>query len=369
MIKFKLLFILKLPPPITGATVMNQRILISKKIRDMFETRYITVSYRDTIGTSDFPVKKTILFIRTISILLYQLVTYKPKLVYFQISPLGIPFIRDFILLSVLKIFRTKTLIHLRVYGIRERTRDSIFWHRIYQYAFRDNYLACHSDKMFFDVKDIYDETPYVITNGIENEVTDEEIKGKQNADHPTIIFLSNFLKSKGIEDILIACWKLKKEHVLFRLVVIGNYTDQISEKQLHRLIQRFDLHEEVELVGPVYGKEKYKRLLKSDIFAFPTKYEAFGNVAVEAMQAGLPVVSYKEGSLPLVIKDGKTGFVVEKGNIDRFSEKLKVLIEDSHIRNKMGLAGRKEYLTKYTIEKFEERLTIVLKSLVTGAE
>jgi glycosyltransferase involved in cell wall biosynthesis len=71
-----------------------------------------------------------------------------------------------------------------------------------------------------------------------------------------------------------------------------------------------------VEFVGEVGGREKDEFLGKADALLFPIDWpEPFGLVMIEALACGTPVIAWKEGSVPEVIEDGVTGFVVD--NID----------------------------------------------------
>jgi len=82
-------------------------------------------------------------------------------------------------------------------------------------------------------------------------------------------------------------------------------------------------------------------------------------------MQAGLPVVSTFEGAIPEIVDDGVTGFLVPQKNPQALAEKLEILIKDSELRQKMGAAGRKKFLEKYTVDKFENNLLAIFKEVI----
>ena len=84
--------------------------------------------------------------------------------------------------------------------------------------------------------------------------------------------------------------------------------------------------------------EEKY---LESSIFVLPSRSEGFGMVLIEAMSCGLPVISFDCPFGPKnIISNEEDGFLIENGNIEAFAEKLKLLIKDSDLRQKLGKNG-----------------------------
>jgi glycosyltransferase involved in cell wall biosynthesis len=96
--------------------------------------------------------------------------------------------------------------------------------------------------------------------------------------------------------------------------------------------------------------------------FVKPTNYEAFGIAFIEAMSAGLPILSYRVGALPEIIKNGQNGFLFEENDENKMVEKIKELQSDKKLYYRISLQNReqaKQYswdkiLCKY-IEIYEE--------------
>ena len=120
-----------------------------------------------------------------------------------------------------------------------------------------------------------------------------------------------------------------------------------------------------MEVVGSKFDTEKEKIYLESEIFVFPTQYDVWGLVLLEAMRAGLPVISTYVGAIPEIVDDGITGFLVEKQNPVALAEKMEILIKDKDLRDKMGQAGRKKFLEKYTLDIFEQNLKNVFDEVL----
>ncbi len=103
-------------------------------------------------------------------------------------------------------------------------------------------------------------------------------------------------------------------------------------------------------------------RLYQScDVFALPTKAEAFGIAAVEASSMGLPIVATPVGGLTDIVAEGVNGFLVPPGDILALSSSLLLLVENAALRRQLGLAGRKLAEKRFDARKNARRLTEIL--------
>jgi glycosyltransferase involved in cell wall biosynthesis len=84
--------------------------------------------------------------------------------------------------------------------------------------------------------------------------------------------------------------------------------------------------------------------------------YETFGLVVIEAMYHGLPVIASRIGGIPEIIEDGVTGFLVEPGNADELSGRMKLLWDNPNLCKRMGQAGRKMVIREYNEDVFYNR-------------
>ncbi|WP_179194303.1 glycosyltransferase family 4 protein [Bacillus thuringiensis] len=92
--------------------------------------------------------------------------------------------------------------------------------------------------------------------------------------------------------------------------------------------------------------------LARSHIFILTSDWEGLPLSVIEAMRSGLPVIASNVGGVGELILDGKTGFLIEKGDKKGLMEKIKLLIENTELREEMGLSGRKRYIDNFTFEK-----------------
>lgn len=358
--KNKILFFLKLPPPTTGATLMNKRVHDSNFLRDNFHIHSISISYMeklDEMGKKS--LKKLFIMLKVWGMLFKELSVFHPDLVYFQISPHGIAFLRDLIYVTIIKLFRVRIVFHMRGKGIKEKPE----WQKtFYRFCFKTEHLICLSSLLTYDVEDVYFSKPYIVHNGIPD-IIRENILIKNNK-FIKLLFLSNLIISKGILDFLEALSILKTRDVQFKAIIVGAEKD-LSKTQINQILQDRNIDSCCSFLGLKYGDVKGEIMNNSDILVFPTKNDIFGNVILEAMQFELPVIATDEGAIPEIIDDGVTGFIVDKNAPEQIAEKLEFLINNPEKRIEMGKAGRKKFLEKYTIEIFEENMKNVFEDIL----
>ena len=204
----------------------------------------------------------------------------------------------------------------------------------------------------------------FVLPNAIED-VGKEKIKFSPNRQgYVKILFLSNLKPSKGPIEFLKMAKMIVEKRVDVKFILAGPQRSEQFHKKLKNYIRQENLIDFIEMPGGVYDAEKEKFFHESDIFVFPTYYEqeAFPLVNIEAMRAGLPIVSSNEGSIPEAVIDGLNGYIVDPKNVEQLADRVLKLIDDSELRDKMGKAGRKIYENLFTINAYENRLEEGLK-------
>lgn len=340
---------------------MNQMVYESEILRANFNIHSIPISYMNNFNElGKFKISKLFKVLSVFSKLIYQLTFISPKLVYFQISPLGFAFLRDFMYVLLIKSFHIKVVFHLHGKGIANASKNK-FYKILYKWAFKKNEIICLSSKLAYDVKEVFEGKAFIIPNGIPTQ-NNPSVKNINNGD-VLLLFLSNLLVSKGILDYLDALKILKEKGMAFQGVIVGKSGD-LTEDKLLKLIVEKSLKDFVKYLGGKYDYEKLMILQKTDILIYPTCNDAFPIVNIEVMQNGIPIIATREGAIPEIVDDGITGFLVEKNNPQQIAEKIEILAKNPELRKRMGDAGRKKYLENYTLDKFENNLIRVFKEI-----
>ena len=107
--------------------------------------------------------------------------------------------------------------------------------------------------------------------------------------------------------------------------------------------------------------------LSNSHVFALASKWEGFPLSILEAMRAGLPVIASNVGGISEAVTDGKTGFLVERGDVSAFRTRLNSLLDDATLRRRMGAAGRDRYENAFTLDHMLRKTLAVYQMAVLG--
>ncbi len=360
-----LLFVVQLPPPLHGASLMNSIVTESELLRKNFRTEIVSLHFADSVqdlGKFSFgKIRKTLFYAVEI---IKKIIRFKPDLVYVNLTPKGFAFYRDTFYVFIIKLLRRRIVFHLQSKGIRENVENSLTKRKLYQMVLANTSLICLSPMLSDDFDMVYRDEPYYIPNGIVRQAGDNTSIMRADVQNPEIMYLSHLLKSKGVLVLVDALEILRDEGFNFSARLIGPSAD-ITVEELKRLIVSKGLDDRVEVTGPRYGDDKFTEFRQADIFVFPTYNEVFGLVILEAMQYSLPVVATIEGAIPDIIIDGKTGFLVEKQNAGMLADRLGRLLKDGELRRIMGKEGHRRFLENYTIDKFESNILFTLQTIL----
>lgn len=102
-----------------------------------------------------------------------------------------------------------------------------------------------------------------------------------------------------------------------------------------------------------------------ADLFVLPTLQDNFPNTALEALACGLPVVAFEVGGVPEIVRDGRTGLLAKKGNVDGLAKAVESLLNDSERRRTMAANCRQIAVTEYALEVQVRRYVEVYASLI----
>ena len=163
--------------------------------------------------------------------------------------------------------------------------------------------------------------------------------------DERIITHISNFRKVKRVEDVVRVFAKIQ-EKIPAKLIMVGDGPDREIADQL---CKNLGIKKRVLFLGNTSDIEQI--LCFSDLFLLPSISESFGLSALEAMIAGVPVVSSNAGGIPEVNKEGVSGFLCEVGDIDTMAARALYILEDE-ARLKEFKKGALEVAKRFDEEK-----------------
>lgn len=359
-----ILCIMQLPPPVHGVTTMNNYLANSEMLKSNFLLNIINLQFSSSINKlTKFSFSKVIKSISYGFKIVDKVKNIKPQLVYFTLVPTGFAFYRDAYYVFLLKMLNTKIVLHLHGKGIKENVKNSYIKTQFYKWVLKNTFVICLSEILTFDIADVYNIKPYVVPNGIEVHPYFNRANNAKINTVPQILYLSNFLKNKGILIFIESLNILKNNGYIFNARIVG--APDISIEFLEEYILKNDLTSYVNIIGPLYGDDKFLEYKNADLFVFPTLFEAFGLVNLEAMQFSLPVVSTFEGSIPDIVINNETGFLVDKENAVTLAKKIGILLKDKSLRISMGQKGYERFINNYTLSHFEFNITETFKNIL----
>jgi glycosyltransferase involved in cell wall biosynthesis len=364
MMRPRILFIVQLPPPIHGVTVMNQYTVDNPGWRSKYDVKTLPLHFGQTLDDiGKITLSKMFHLVGFIFRLLHILITFRPSLVYFTIVPTGKIFYRDALFTMLIKIFCRRIVFHLHKRGIEEMANGSRHKRWLLRKTFKGVAAVCLSEKLTADIRTVYEPEPFVLPNGIEI-VTSRAIERHNTP--PRILYLSNLVINKGIEVFLQSLAELHKQGCRFQARIVGAPVDY-SIAQAKAWCSNAGIGHLVDVIGPRFGKDKFQELERADIFVLPSFTECVPLSILEAMQFGLPVVATRVGGIPDILQEGVNGLLVPPGNSKELTVRLKQLLIDKDTRIQMGQSARQRFMQKYTLSKFYEGLTNIFEQVLKG--
>jgi glycosyltransferase involved in cell wall biosynthesis len=175
----------------------------------------------------------------------------------------------------------------------------------------------------------------------------------------PTVITVGRHARIKDHET-LIRAFALTRGRVRARLLLVGQGP---LRKRLEALVHELDLADSVVFAG--WQDNPFAWMARSDLFVLSSRFEGFGNVIVEAMACGLPVISTDCRSGPReILRDGQDGVLVPSGNVDALAAAMTNLLSDGESRAEFARRSRRR-AADFDIALIGVKYEALLQSLV----
>lgn len=175
-----------------------------------------------------------------------------------------------------------------------------------------------------FDVNEDYNDLP--------------ELKGL-GSDHldnsKIILFIGRLEKRKGIDLVLSAIPSMLAADPEARIVIAGSDPEGWQQRAQYMIpseeIQR------VHFLGMVSDAVREKLLARAYCLLFPSRYESFGLVPLEAFVHGVPVIASKSGAIPEVVLDGECGLLFDESDSDKLADAARRLLTDASLHRRLS--------------------------------
>lgn len=169
-----------------------------------------------------------------------------------------------------------------------------------------------------------------------------------------SVLYLGRLIRSKGLLDLVRAVALLNRDGETARLVVAGTGP---HEAEARELAIGLGLAGTIEFTGAVAGEAKARLFAEADVFVLATSHpEGLPYALIEAMAAGLPVVTTPIGAIPDLVTDGVQGLFVPAGDPEALARALRALAADRARLSRMGAAAHARVRETCSIERLVGR-------------
>lgn len=176
-----------------------------------------------------------------------------------------------------------------------------------------------------------------------------------------SILFAGRTDPIKGISELLKSLSLIRERTWKAYIIGLGDGL-QKYEKMAHDL----GIKEKVVFLGNLDYADLDEYYQKASVVIFPSMSpESFGLVGIEAMSFGRPVVSFDVGGPREWLIDGKTGFLVNRGDVKGLSLRIAQLLGDAFMAKRMGLEGQRRVNERYRKETHLKRLLTIYEEVI----
>ncbi len=360
----KLIVIGPTPPPIHGVAFFTPHLVEAVRRVGKLAAHLDTRDDRPVLTTGRIDPRNVWLAIRHAVQLLALLARNPGAAVYLPLSQDVVPFLRDAVFIWSAAAFRRRVIVHVhggRFGAFAAEAGSSTAWLIARTLGRVDEaWVLTSAHVEMFD--GLLSRSQVRV---LENTVEDlGEGLGDGNGAGPVrrILFLSNLLRAKGCFDLLDAVAMITTDRPLeLRFAGEANPAALAELRARAEALRRRGI--DVRYEGVVTGAAKRELLSWADVFAFPSRYSREGQplCVLEAMSAGLAIVTTDHSGIPLTVRDEREALIVPPGDTAALADAITRLLEEPELPGRLGAAARRRYEERYRPERFREAVAELL--------
>jgi glycosyltransferase involved in cell wall biosynthesis len=206
-----------------------------------------------------------------------------------------------------------------------------------------------------------------VDTTAGSNEENAESVRTRQGIPPDAFVLgtIANLLPIKGLDIMIKALSSVRRKVPMAHYVIVGGGTDAYL-RDLLNLCKDHAVNDIVHFVG--FQHPAWAYLSAMDVYVQPSRDEALGIAAIEAMAMGKPVVAARVGGLPEVVIEGSTGLLFAPEDASGLSQAVIGLCHEPRVRVAMGRAGRERARQVFDLEKTMSQLERIYHRALAGS-
>ena len=347
------------PPPTTGMSVATGH-LVDGAMQEAFDIRLMDLA--DPRGIRNMGILDLSNVVQAAAHALHFiwiLASWRPQVVYVAVAQNRLGFLRDSLFLVPARLARRAVVIHIHGSQFGRYLRGERRWMQgLIGFALsRARIVVVLGAQLTGIVEGIVAPTAIrVVPNGI------EPTPFAPMGEEPLVLWLSNLTESKGLMTTLTAAALLHARSTQARFVFAGLWAGPELQAQARTYVDAHKLGDSVEFVGPVESAaDKDLLLRRARAFVLPSKDEGQPYSILEAMRAARPVVTTDVGVIGDMVEDDVNGFLVAPGDAEALANAIEILLADHERAAAMGLAGRRKFEDKFTLDRWRRDMRDVL--------
>ena len=365
--KIKILVCGVLPPPYYGPSLTYES-LMSSRFSTTFDVLFVSTNLYEAVGEiGKGSVHKLFLSLKYSLILGHSFVRHRPNYVLITASFNRLAFLKNCIFLFVPWLSRARIVQYAHDDSLRHYYANaSAFLKRFLRWYVTSSHawiVLGNTLKANF-VPRFPSHRIMVVESGIIPFISKKEAQERTINRRSTpfrVLFLGNLLEEKGFFDVIKTAPSVIAALDQVNYMIAGDWspTGLMIKDSVVQFIESNNIGDKVEFLGRVTGDRKKEILLSANVLVFPTRYdnETFGLVNIEAMQAGLPVITTSKGAIPEIVENGTNGFIVDAEDIQTITQKILLLQRDPSLCTQIGLNNIEKFWRMYTNVAFGERM------------
>jgi glycosyltransferase involved in cell wall biosynthesis len=313
--------------------------------------------------------------------ILVRAIASRPRVAYFPVGSNTSGFLRDAVVILVLRLAVGHIVLHYRgghfshfyrhaprlmrwVIRLALRQADELV---VLGEAIKRSFAGAYPDERQITV----------VHNGIDlGPAPDGATIARRRQAPFTILYVGNLSFVKGFFDLIVAYTRLRRRFPDVSLLYAGEVISVDEERNILRAYFDSEVQRRMEESGPgivefvadssahnathlglVSGEAKRDAFARASVFVLPSYSEGFSMSVLEAMAAGLPVVTTDVGAMSEVVRDGIDGYLVSPGDCESLCERLSILASDRRLTSRMGEASRARAESRFDIERVADAL------------
>jgi len=191
----------------------------------------------------------------------------------------------------------------------------------------------------------------------IENPVSDAFFDQEKREKEGLIIYPAYFNSLKNQYNLIEALYRLKKDNVSFHCVLPGTIIDYAYFDTIKKLIQTYNLEDDISIPGPVPFSQMLKLYSEASVMVMTSYQETAPLIISEAMASGTPVIASRVSGIPYMVSENNSGFLINPHDPGEIADKIRTVLDDSALRKKFSRESRHIAASRWKSEVITNKL------------